>query len=624
MYRGHIDIDEADCIVWTQGLQKSNQLILQVNNSLGKLSHTSAQSSQLFGPILNRNNMLVTLQRNIESTLNSVASVKDLANEAAKYELILGKSIDEVGLKPYTQLMHKVDDMLDDIKSGNEGNDEFIGIMNHLSELIANSELELKRYFIAIINTIKDFDPMIVMEKKIPFPYYEDSQISEMVWILDYFYNNSDGNIIETVLIKLRTEKIVKSLNYLEPFVKKITSAKNAPYKKGSNGILNYTDALMGFIANENSLIDDLYSQYVPLKPAIVGSILIPILNTYARLIQSNVLVVKSNMENIGLYSFEMVESIQRIIRTLSFDKNLQTISSIKLALENVTEITRLLFQDTIKSIEEKVNTLKNIPSDNGVCEPTIDTVSKLRKLSEYKQGCLNAMNNMARDKWMNKTTISDKDSSFSSNSINENSSNTLLLSCFYCDCFDILTVSLEHRAQKLLSETEHTPQATKSTSNLFKQRIAFFILNNITLIEEISERSEIITILGNEGKKRLEKLKKKYIGYMVQNWRQLTSILMDSVHIDSTGKKSSKDKEQIKEKFKKFNDGFEDLVTKTKQYRLTNPSLKRTLLAEILALIMPMYERFYGRYKELFKNPRKHIKYTPGELTNVINQSVK
>lgn len=624
MHRGNIDIDEADCIVWTQGLQKSNQLILQLNSSLGKLSQTSAQSSQLFGPILNRNNMLVTLQRNIESTLNSVASVKDLANEAAKYELILGKSINEVGLKPYTQLMHKVDDMLDDIKSGNEGNDEFIGIMNHLSELITSSELELKRYFIAIINTIKDFDPMINMEKQIAFPYYEDLQISEMIWILDYFYNNSDGNIIETVFIKLRTEKIVKSLNYLEPFVKKITTAKNAPYKKGSNGILNYTDALMGFIANENSLVDDLYSQYTHLKPAVVGSILIPILNTYAKLIQSNVSIVKSNMENIGLYSFEMVESIQRIRRSLSFDKNLQTINSINLALDNVTEITRLLFQDTIKRIEEKVNSLKSIPSDNGVCEPTIDTVSKLRKLSEYKQGCLNAMNNMTRDKWMSKSTMLEKESTYISNSITENSSNELLLSCFYCDCFDILSVSLEHRAQKLLSEVEHNPTATKSASNLHKQRLAFFVLNNTTLIEEISERSEIISILGVEGKKRLEKLKKKYIGYMIQNWRQLTAILMDSVHIDSTGKKSSKDKEQIKEKFKKFNDGFEDLVTKTKQYRLTNPNLKRTLLAEILALIMPMYERFYSRYKELFKNPRKHIKYTPGELTNVINQLVK
>lgn len=78
-----IDIDEADILVLSQGLQKTSKLTFQINKSLQKIAATSNQSSQLFTPILARNNVLTTLQRNIESTLNSVASVKDLANEAS-------------------------------------------------------------------------------------------------------------------------------------------------------------------------------------------------------------------------------------------------------------------------------------------------------------------------------------------------------------------------------------------------------------------------------------------------------------------------------------------------------------------------------------------------------------
>lgn len=135
-----IDIDEADVLVLSQELQKTSKLTFEINKSLKKIAATSNQSSQLFTPILARNNVLTTLQRNIESTLNSVASVKDLANEASKYEIILQKGINQVGLKQYTQVVHKLDDMLEDIQSGQanrEENSEFHGILTHLEQLIS-------------------------------------------------------------------------------------------------------------------------------------------------------------------------------------------------------------------------------------------------------------------------------------------------------------------------------------------------------------------------------------------------------------------------------------------------------------------------------------------------------
>ncbi|CCK68630.1 GTP-Rho binding exocyst subunit EXO70 KNAG_0B01870 [Huiozyma naganishii CBS 8797] len=610
-----IDVDEADIYVLSQGLEKSNKLALEINKSLRKISSTSSQSTQLFTPILSRNNMLITLQRNIESTLNSVASVKDLANEASKYEIILRRGIGKIGLKQYTQIMHKLDDMVEDIKSGKEPNAEFYGILTHLTDLIRQSENQLKLYFTAVINSLPDFDPMINMEKRIPFPYYNDQQLNELTWILDYFYNNSEGSLIETVFVHQRSEKIIKCMGFLEPFVKKITGAKGAPYEKGSNGMLNYTEALLGFIANERSLVNDLYSQYTALQPNVLISIITPLLKVYSKLFLTNITAVQDNLQNIGIYSFELVESVEKVIKALRFNKELEHHPLLRSCVDKVHSVTKSLYKDTVQRIVQRVNLLSSVPSDSGVSEPTVDTMSRLRKFSEYQTGCLNAMNGISREDWMVEP-LTDKESTFNQGSL-QNASNDALLSCFFSDCVDLLLVSLEKRAQMLLSQVEG------GSGKNHKQRIGFFALMNITLVEEIVQKSNLNAIIAREGHTRLEKLKKRYIGYMVEDWRSLTAILMDSVHIDSTGKKT-KDKELIKEKFRKFNAGFEELVSKAKQYRLNNDSLKQILKSEILSLVIPMYERFYSRYKDFFKNPRKHIKFTPGELTSTINQLVK
>ena len=78
-----IDIDEADVLVLSQELQKTSKLTFEINKSLKKIAATSNQSSQLFTPILARNNVLTTLQRNIESTLHicSIISSISFANK---------------------------------------------------------------------------------------------------------------------------------------------------------------------------------------------------------------------------------------------------------------------------------------------------------------------------------------------------------------------------------------------------------------------------------------------------------------------------------------------------------------------------------------------------------------
>ncbi|SMN21728.1 similar to Saccharomyces cerevisiae YJL085W EXO70 Subunit of the exocyst complex [Maudiozyma saulgeensis] len=627
-----IDIDEADILVLSRGLEKTSKLTYDINKSLSQIVQTSDQSTRLFVPILSRNNELTILQKNIESTLNSVASVKDLATEASKYEILLTKGIKEIGIKNYTQLIHRLDDMAESININNKQNAEFNGILIRLTEVIKDSEANLRMYFVAILNTIKPFDPQINMNKKIPFPYYEDQQLSELSSILDYFYNNSDIDSIQESLINERSQTILKSMAFLEPFAKRITTSKNAPYEKGSSGMNPYTEAILGFIANEKSLIDDICSQYMTFKEPTLDAILKRLLKTYSKLINYNLESIKGNLDNTGIFSFELVESVQNVRRSLRFSQNLQNLDSLVQCSKKIDQVTQSLFKDTIQRIGEKVNRLSSLPTDNGVTESTVDTMSRLRKLGEFQSGCITAISSMERNNWL-VTSFSPKDSTFDDKFLkncSEKEVSVRLLSCFFSDCIDTLCLFLEKRAEKILGNNmsseisspalTHTSSKDGFSSPKHKQRIGYFILMNISLVEQIVEKSSLSSILGQEGNVRIKKLHKRYVDYMVADWKDLTAILMDAVFIDSAGKKS-KDKEQIKEKFKRFNDGFEALESKTKQYRLTDPALKKRLKSEIVSLIIPMYERFYGRYKDSFKNPRKHIKYTPTELTSAIDQ---
>lgn len=616
-----IDIDEADVLVYTQGLERASRVTMQITKSLKSIATTSGHSSDLFTPIVTRNTVLSTLQRNIESALNSVASVKDLANEASKHEMILRKGLRDVGSKQYIKAIHKLDDMLDDIKAGSGkrvDNSEFTGIRTHVEELIRDSETNLRVYFVSIVGSIKPFDPQININKKIPFPYYRDNQLAEMALIIDYFHNSvSDSARIEDVFIQERSETILKCMAFLEPFAKKVPLT-SAPYEKESSGMVSYSEALLGFIANEKSLVDDLYSQEMSLKPKVFSGIIVPLLSAYIRLIDTNLDYVRKNLESAGILSFELADSVHNVRRLLKASP-LDDYRGLLECANNVHSVTQSLFRDAIQRIDTKVNQMSAIPADNGVTEATVDTMSRLRKFSEYKTGCLGAMESMKRDMWL-PSPCKEKDFTYQESQGLKGPS--ALLSCFLSDCIDILVVSLERRALRLLvPNVEPDVSSTNSNKKIPKPRIGFFIIMNMTLIEQIVEKSKLNELLAKDGHTRLEKLRKKYINYLISDWRDLTSNLMDSVFVDSTGKISSKDKDQIKEKFRKFNEGFEELISKYKQYRLSDSGLKASLRSEIVSLVMPMYDRFYRRYKDSFKNPRKHIKYLPEELASILNQ---
>ncbi|AMD19333.1 HBR432Cp [Eremothecium sinecaudum] len=607
-----IDVDEADILVLSSNLKQLGQLTGCINDSLSKIMYTTSKASKSLRPSISANNKLNILKRNIEGSLDSVSSIKDLASDASKHEVILEQDISQVGLKKFIRTIHKVDDIMDDLREKSKSTADFHGVVTHMEDLLAVGEKNLQIYLSNLLNKIQPFDPQVYISKQTSFPYYSDDDLIEMTEIFDYF-ESSERNPTIDILVKQRSQLIQNSLAFLEPFTKHITAERNAPYQKGSSGMISYTEAVTGFISNEGALIDDIFGKLPEKRVMVFNRIVSPIVHNYARAAKHNIELIEEDINNYGLFSFELSELIKKMLYLLK-PKSLESANELQLCELELKSITQSLFRDMIQYIGQKAGTITQLPTDNGVTEATVDVMSKLRKFSEYKSGCLAIIATMARESWLpnespNMWTISSSPKTAQQ-----------LLSSFFSDAIDYLTISLDRKAQKLLNPSMEPEVGivTKKVPQL--QRIGFFVLTNITLVEQIVQRSELNSVLDSQGIARLAKLKTRYVNYFAADWRDLASNLLDQVFIDSTGKISSKDKDQVKEKFRKFNEGFEQLVSNYKTFRITDPSMKKLLKQEIFALVAPMYERFHNRYKDSFKNPRKHVKYTPNELMNILN----
>ncbi len=84
----------------------------------------------------------------------------------------------------------------------------------------------------------------------------------------------------------------------------------------------------------------------------------------------------------------------------------------------------------------------------------------------------------------------------------------------------------------------------------------------------------------------------------------------------------SKQQKEEIKEKFKSFNNTLDERHGIEKSYAIPDGELRGQIVKEIKKVLLPLYGRFYDKYQEVdfTKNPQKYIKYDKKGLDELID----
>ncbi|GMM39008.1 GTP-Rho binding exocyst subunit [Saccharomycopsis crataegensis] len=637
-----VDVDEADVAILEENLNKSRALISSVNLGLKKIAHTSQRSETLIKPMIDNSRRLEIYQRNIKECLKLVDKVKDSASTVAQYEAVLENvSVLENNLPKYIQCLKDSKKVLSDMRMLKI--DEFRGVFDNIVKVIKNGEAKLLIFAKnSIIKYSKPFDPTQVMTENLPFPVLDDNVINKMMMIVQYFADfkkigGKAGSVddfleIENIYIEQRRIYVSESLGFLEASTKPLSKGANVPYEKNSNGINHYTDALIQFMLTENDLIIKIFSNIkytdqklknVVLNAAkklrIFEKLFSTIFSTFVNIVQQIIDFINKNYGTEGVLSFELVQCYLKVSPALdkvnATASNNQSVKRLESIFDNIKSISGNLFREYLKFIDTRISNIITMPSDNGVSECTVELISRMRKFSEYRQASLSIVGDMKPGTWIPSPKpqwLGVFSSINTSTPIDENNKE-FLLSSYFSDCIDAIMISLEIKAKVLLP---------KKTST-----IGYFLMTNLTLIEQVMKKSEIYSILGTAGNERLEKLRKRALNMFLTSWKGLASTLMDVTVItggnNGTNKKtkiSSKDKDAIKDKWKTFNNEFDELVKGFKAYGIKDQQLKQYLVKEI-SFVIPLYNRFYEKYAngEFTKHSSKYIKYDKGKLASII-----
>ncbi|XP_031481035.1 exocyst complex component EXO70B1-like [Nymphaea colorata] len=182
--------------------------------------------------------------------------------------------------------------------------------------------------------------------------------------------------------------------------------------------------------------------------------------------------------------------------------------------------------------------------------------------------------------------------------------------------------------ARRLFSLTSLLEANVVEKSKLYKDKAMqfVFLMNNLLYIVQRVKDSELSGLLGDRWvKKRRGQVRQYATGYLRASWNKVLLCLKDEGIGSGLGGSSSGgavSKVALKERFKNFNLGFEEIYRNQTAWNVPDPQLSEELRISISEKVIPAYRSFMGRFRSHLESSRhadKYIKYTPEDLENYL-----
>ncbi|XP_056221731.1 exocyst complex component 7 isoform X3 [Seriola aureovittata] len=316
--------------------------------------------------------------------------------------------------------------------------------------------------------------------------------------------------------------------------------------------------------------------------------------------------IVSAARRAIMRHDYSAVLTIFPILRHLKmnkseFDSTLQgTAASTKNKLP-----TLITSMETIgaKALEEFADSIKNdpdkeynMPKDGTVHELTSNAILFLQQLLDFHETA-GAM------------LASQENSSASSYT---SDFNKRLLSTYICKVLGNLQLNL-------LSKSKVYEDSALS---------AIFLHNNYNYILKSLEKSELIqlvTVTQKKAETSYRELIEQQIQMYQRSWQKVTEHLTDrNMPVFQPGTKlKDKERQVIKDKFKGFNDGLEELCKIQKGWAIPDKEQRDFIRQAQKKVVSDAYRAFLQRCANISftKNPEKYHKYRPEEVEEMIEK---
>uniref|UniRef100_A0A8C0EJJ1 Exocyst complex component 7 n=2 Tax=Strigidae TaxID=30459 RepID=A0A8C0EJJ1_BUBBB len=630
-------------------------------------------------PVHKQTENLQRLQENVEKTLSCLDHVISYYHVAKDTEKII-KEGPTGRLEEYLNCMDKIQKAVEYFQDNNPDSPE----LNRVKSLFERGKESLESEFrslmtrhskpvppILILDLISGDDEMETQEE-MSLEHLPESVLHDIIRISGWLVENGRNQDFMTVYFQIRSVQLDRSIKGLKDHFRKNSSSTGVPYspaiqnkrkdtptkkpikrpgtiRKAQNLLKQYSQHGLDGKKGASNLIpmegrDDVFDieidAYIHCVSAFVKlaqseyQLLTEIVpehhqkKTFDSLIQESLdnlimegdNIVSAARKAIIRHDYSAVLTIFPILKHLKqmkpeFDQVLQgTAAGTKNKLPGLitsmeTTGARALeeFADNIKNDPDKEY---NMPKDGTVHELTSNAILFLQQLLDFQETAGAMLASQVLGDTYN-IPLDPRETSSSASSYSSEFSRRLL-STYICKVLGNLQLNL-------LSKSKVYEDPALS---------AIFLHNNYNYILKSLEKSELIQLVA-VTQKTAERSYRELIEQQIQtyqrSWLKVTEhILERNLPVFQPGVKlKDKERQMIKERFKGFNDGLEELCKIQKAWAIPDMEQRDRIRQAQKTIVKETYGAFLNRYGNVpfTKNPEKYIKYQVDQVGEMIEK---
>ncbi|KFU94133.1 Exocyst complex component 7 [Chaetura pelagica] len=657
-----------------ESLEKSDQLTKNMVSILSSFESRLMKLENSIIPVHKQTENLQRLQENVEKTLSCLDHVISYYHVAKDTEKII-KEGPTGRLEEYLNCMDKIQKAVEYFQDNNPDSPE----LNRVKSLFERGKESLESEFrslmtrhtkpvppILILDLISGDDEMETQEE-MSLEHLPESVLHDIIRISGWLVKNGRNQDFMTVYFQIRSVQLDRSIKGLKDHFRKNSSSTGVPYspaiqnkrkdtptkkpikrpgtiRKAQNLLKQYSQHGLDGKKGASNLIpmegrDDVFDieidAYIHCISAFVKlaqseyQLLTEIVpehhqkKTFDSLIQESLdnlimegdNIVSAARKAIIRHDYSAVLTIFPILKHLKqmkpeFDQVLQgTAAGTKNKLPGL--ITSMETTGA-KALEEFADNIKNdpdkeynMPKDGTVHELTSNAILFLQQLLDFQETAGAMLASQVLGDTYNIPL--DPRASIYSSEVSRR-----LLSTYICKVLGNLQLNL-------LSKSKVYEDPALS---------AIFLHNNYNYILKSLEKSELIQLVA-VTQKTAERSYRELIEQQIQtyqrSWLKVTDYILErNLPVFQPGVKlKDKERQVIKERFKGFNDGLEELCKIQKAWAIPDMEQRDKIRQAQKTIVKETYGAFLNRFGNVpfTKNPEKYIKYQVDQVGEMIEK---
>ncbi|NWX30793.1 EXOC7 protein, partial [Notiomystis cincta] len=662
-----------------ESLEKSDQLTKNMVSILSSFESRLMKLENSIIPVHKQTENLQRLQENVEKTLSCLDHVISYYHVAKDTEKII-KEGPTGRLEEYLNCMDKIQKAVEYFQDNNPDSPE----LNRVKSLFERGKESLESEFRSLMTRhTKPVPPILILDlisgdeemdtqEEMSLEHLPESVLHDIIRISGWLVENGRNQDFMTVYFQIRSVQLDRSIKGLKDHFRKNSSSSGVPYspaiqnkrkdtptkkpvkrpgtiRKAQNLLKQYSQHGLDGKKGASNLIpmegrDDVFDieidAYIHCVSAFVKlaqseyQLLTEIVpehhqkKTFDSLIQESLdnlimegdNIVSAARKAIIRHDYSAVLTIFPILKHLKqmkpeFDQVLQgTAAGTKNKLPGL--ITSMETTGA-KALEEFADNIKNdpdkeynMPKDGTVHELTSNAILFLQQLLDFQETAGAMLASQVLGDTYN-IPLDPRETSSSASSYSSEFSRRLL-STYICKVLGNLQLNL-------LSKSKVYEDPALS---------AIFLHNNYNYILKSLEKSELIQLVA-VTQKTAERSYRELIEQQIQtyqrSWLKVTDYILErNLPVFQPGVKlKDKERQMIKERFKGFNDGLEELCKIQKAWAIPDMEQRDKIRRAQKTIVKETYGAFLNRYGNVpfTKNPEKYIKYQVDQVGEMIEK---